>query len=143
MAICGMFFPMTRIITGPLGEFVQLFPWAVLFALVASIFYASWVTPYLSFRFIRERKPEEMNLVERVQTKFFTWLQNAYRHMLQRCFDHPVIAWTMLGGATLVGVILLLHLNLQLLPKAEREFFAVEIHLRDGATLEESAQSFL
>ena len=139
MAICGMFFPMTRIITGPLGEFVQLFPWAVLFALVASIFYASWVTPYLSYRFIRERKPEEMNLVERVQTKFFTWLQNAYRHMLQRCFDHPIIAWSLLGGATLVGVILLLHLNLQLLPKAEREFFAVEIHLRDGATLEESA----
>ena len=139
MAICGMFFPMTRIITGPLGEFVQLFPWAVLFALVASIFYASWVTPFLSFRFIRERKPEEMNLVERVQTKFFTWLQSAYRHMLQRCFDHPVIAWCLLGGATLVGVILLMHLNLQLLPKAEREFFAVEIHLRDGATLEESA----
>ncbi len=139
MAICGMFFPMTRIITGPLGEFVQLFPWAVLFALVASIFYASWVTPFLSFRFIRERKPEEMNLVERVQTRFFTWLQGAYRHILQRCFDHPVIAWCLLGGATLVGVILLMHLNLQLLPKAEREFFAVEIHLRDGATLEESA----
>ena len=139
MAICGMFFPMTRIITGPLGEFVQLFPWAVLFALVASIFYASWVTPFLSFRFIRERKPEEMNLVERVQTKFFTWLQNAYRHILQRCFDHPIIAWCLLGGATLVGVVLLMHLNLQLLPKAEREFFAVEIHLRDGASLEESA----
>ena len=140
MAICGMFFPMTRIITGPLGEFVQLFPWAVLFALVASIFYASWVTPFLSFRFIRERKREEMNLVERVQTKFFTWLQSAYRRMLQRCFDHPVIAWCLLGGATLVGIILLAHLNLQLLPKAEREFFAVEIHLRDGATLEESAE---
>ncbi len=138
MAICGMFFPMTRIITGPLGEFVQLFPWAVLFALVASIFYASWITPFLSFRFIRERKPEEMNLVERVQTKFFTWLQGAYRHMLQRCFDHPVIAWCLLGGATLIGVVLLMNLNLQLLPKAEREFFAVEIHLRDGATLEES-----
>lgn len=140
MAICGMFFPMTRIITGPLGEFVQLFPWAVLFALVASIFYASWVTPFLSFRFIRERKPEEMNLVERVQTRFFTWLQNAYRNVLQGCFDHPVIAWSMLGAATLIGVVLLMHLNLQLLPKAEREFFAVEIHLREGATLEESAE---
>ncbi|MBQ7259444.1 MAG: efflux RND transporter permease subunit [Paludibacteraceae bacterium] len=140
MAICGMFFPMTRIITGPLGEFVQLFPWAVLFALVASIFYASWVTPFLSFRFIRERKPEEMNLVERVQTRFFTWLQNAYRNILQRCFDHPVIAWSMLGAATLIGVVLLMHLNLQLLPKAEREFFAVEIHLRDGATVQESAE---
>ena len=139
MAICGMFFPMTRIITGPLGEFVQLFPWTVLFALVASIFYASWVTPYLSYRFIRERKPEEVNLVERVQMKFFTWLQNAYRKVLQTSFDHPVIAWSLLGGATLIGVLLLMHLNLQLLPKAEREFFAVEIHLNEGATLDETA----
>ena len=139
MAICGMFFPMTRIITGPLGEFVQLFPWAVLFALVASIFYATWVTPYLSFRFIRIRKAEEMNLVERIQMKFFTWLQNTYKRGLTACFNHPLIAWILLGGATLLGVVLLFQCNLQLLPKAEREFFAVEIHLRDGATLEESA----
>ena len=139
MAICGMFFPMTRIITGPLGEFVQLFPWAVLFALVASIFYATWVTPYLAFRYIRVRKPEEMNLVERIQTKFFTWLQNQYKRMLTACFERPVIAWSLLGGATLIGIVLLFNLNLQLLPKAEREFFAVEIHLRDGASVEESA----
>ena len=31
------------------------------------------------------------------------------------------------------------RLNLQLLPKAEREFFAVEIHLREGSTPEQSA----
>ncbi|MBO4250026.1 MAG: efflux RND transporter permease subunit [Paludibacteraceae bacterium] len=139
MAISGMFFPMTRIITGPLGEFVQLFPWAVLFALVASIFYATWVTPYLAFRYVHERKPEEMNAVERVQTKFFTWLQNAYKRALQVCFDRPYIVWCLLGGTTLIGVVLLMHLNLQLLPKAEREFFAVEIHVRDGAPLEETA----
>ncbi len=138
-AICGMFFPMTRIITGPLGEFVQLFPWAVLFALVASIFYASWVTPYLSFRFIKLSHESEMNVVERVQTKFFTWLQNAYKNLLQRCFERPVIVWTMLIGSLGIGVFLLTRLNLQLLPKAEREFFAVEIHLRDGADVNESA----
>ncbi len=139
MAISGMFFPMTRIITGPLGEFVQLFPWAVLFALVASIFYASWVTPYLAFRFVRERKPEEMNLVERVQTRFFTWLQNAYKRALKACFDHPAMVWSMLIAVIIIGVVLLSNLNLQLLPKAEREFFAVEIHLREGATEKESA----
>jgi len=139
MAICGMFFPMTRIITGPLGEFVQLFPWAVLFALVASIFYATWVTPYLAFRHIRIRKPEEYNLVERVQTRFFTWLQNTYKRALGACFAHPVLVWVLLGGATGIGILLLFNRNLQLLPKAEREFFAVEIHLRGGATVEESA----
>ena len=140
IAICGMFFPMTRIITGPLGEFVQLFPWAVLYALVSSIFYATWVTPFLSFRFIRECQRTELNLVERVQNRFFIWLQSAYRKGLKVCFDHPVIVWTMLIVATLTGVLLLLFsLNLQLLPKAEREFFAVEIHLNEGATPEESA----
>lgn len=140
MAICGMFFPMTRIITGPLGEFVQLFPWAVLYALVASIFYATWVTPYLSFRFIRQRRSDELNLVERVQSRFFAWLQDAYKRALRVCFDRPVIVWLMLAGATLTGILLLLfRLNLQLLPKAEREFFAVEIHLNDGTTPAESA----
>ena len=140
IALCGMFFPMTRIITGPLGEFVQLFPWAVLYALVSSIFYATWITPFLSFRFIRERQKTDLNLVERVQNRFFTWLQSAYRKGLKVCFDHPVIVWTMLIVATLTGVLLLLFsLNLQLLPKAEREFFAVEIHLNEGATPEESA----
>lgn len=140
MAISGMFFPMTRIITGPLGEFVQLFPWAVLFALVASIFYASWVIPYLSYRFVRLRKEEELNPVERVQNRFFMWLQETYKKILTRCFDRPAIVWSLLAGTTVIGMVLLLHLNLQLLPKAEREFFAVEIHLRDGASLAESAQ---
>ena len=139
MAICGMFFPMTRIITGPLGEFVQLFPWAVLYALVASIFYATWVTPFLSFRYIRLRKADELNFVERIQNRFFAWLQAAYKKGLTACFDHPFIVWLLLGGATTIGIVLLFNRNLQLLPKAEREFFAVEIHLRDGATVEESA----
>lgn len=139
MAICGMFFPMTRIITGPLGEFVQFFPWAVLYALVASIFYATWVTPYLSFRYIRSRKANELNLVERIQNRFFTWLQETYRKILTACFNHPILVWILLLAVTAVGGVLLANRNLQLLPKAEREFFAVEIHLRDGATVEESA----
>ena len=138
-AICGMFFPMTRIITGPLGEFVQLFPWAVLFALGASIFYASWVTPYLSYRFVKLRNEDEWTAFERLQNKFFARLQEAYKQLLQRCFDKPWIPWTMLALAIGIGLFLMTRLNLQLLPKAEREFFAVEIHLREGATLEQSA----
>lgn len=139
MAISGMFFPMTRIITGPLGEFVQLFPFAVLFALTASIFYATWVTPYMAFRFIKQRTESEWNAFERAQNRFFTWLQNGYKKILRRCFERPVIVWALLIGTTCVGIFLLTRLNLQLLPKAEREFFAVEIHLRDGAGVEESA----
>lgn len=140
-SISGMFFPMTHIIEGPLGDFVQLFPWAILFALTASIFYATWVTPYMATRFIRRRKAEEMGWFERKQNKFFTTLQNGYQKLLNACFRHPWVSYIVLFICLATGVFLMVtQLNLQLLPKAERECFAVEIHLREGSSVEETAQ---
>lgn len=140
-SISGMFFPMTHIIEGPLGDFVQLFPWAILFALTASIFYATWVTPYMATRFIRRRKAEEMGWFERRQNKFFTALQNGYQTLLNACFRHPWVSYIVLIICLATGVILMItQLNLQLLPKAERECFAVEIHLREGSSVQETAQ---
>ncbi|MGN1247719.1 MAG: efflux RND transporter permease subunit, partial [Paludibacteraceae bacterium] len=138
-SISGMFFPMTKIITGPLGEFIQLFPFAVMFALVASIFYATWVTPYMATRFVRRTRPEEMNWFERGQNKFFGWLQRGYERLLRRCFDRPWMVYLLLIGSLGLGIFLLTRLNIQLLPKAERECFAVEIHLREGSSVEETA----
>ena len=138
-AISGMFFPMTRIITGPLGEFVQLFPWAVAFALIASIFYAVWVIPYLCIARIRKRDESEQNWFERRQNRFFAALQRLYQTLLGSCFRHP---WLTLGtafAALALGLALFLNLNIQMLPKAERECFAVEIHLPAGSSIEETA----
>ncbi|MGM9809593.1 MAG: efflux RND transporter permease subunit, partial [Paludibacteraceae bacterium] len=138
-SISGMFFPMTKIITGPLGEFIQLFPFAVMFALVASIFYATWVTPYMATRFVRRTRPEEKNWFERGQNKFFGWLQRGYERLLRRCFERPWMVYLLLIGSLGLGIFLLTRLNIQLLPKAERECFAVEIHLREGSSVEETA----
>lgn len=137
-AIAGMFFPMTKIIDGPFGEFVQLFPFAVAFALGASIFYAAWVTPYLSTQIIR-RRGESLSAFERGQERFFTALQNGYNRLLSFCFHKRLFTYLMLVAALGAGVFFLFQLNLQLLPKAERELFAVEIHLEEGATVNETA----
>ena len=137
-AIAGMFFPMTKIITGPLGEFVQLFPFAVLFALGASIFYAAWMTPYLSTQFIRLRG-ESTTRFEKVQELFFTWLQRSYDRLLSFCFRCRWFTYGLLIAALGSGVFFLTRLNLQLLPKAEREMFAVEIHLAQGSTVDQTA----
>ena len=137
-AIAGMFFPMTKIITGPLGEFVQLFPFAVLFALGASIFYAAWMTPYLSTQFIR-RRGESTTRFEKVQELFFTWLQRSYDRLLSFCFRRRWFTYGLLIAALGSGVFFLTRLHLQLLPKAEREMFAVEIHLAQGATVDQTA----
>ena len=138
-AISGMFFPMTKIIDGPLGEFLHLFPFAVLYALGASIFYAAWVTPYLSTQFIL-RRGEKTNAFERVQERFFARLQQAYKRLLTFCFRYRWFTYAMLVLALGSGVYFLTRCNLQLLPKAERELFAVEIHLAQGATVSETAQ---
>ena len=136
LAISGMFFPMTRIITGPLGDFVQLFPWTVLFALVCSIFYAVWIIPYLSTVFIkRVKEGEEPNRFEAAQNRFFKKLQNQYDKVLTHCFRHPVIVLGLGVGAVTLGGFLFTRLQIQMLPKADRNCFAVEMHLADGSTL--------
>lgn len=139
LAISGMFFPMTRIITGPLGDFVQLFPWTVLFALVCSIFYAVWVIPYLSTVFIKRNKDGiAPTRFETAQNRFFILLQNFYEKVLTRCFRHPVVVICTALGAVALGAFLFTRLQIQMLPKADRNCFAVEMHLAEGSTLEQT-----
>ena len=138
-AISGMFFPMTKIINGPLGDFIQLFPYAVLFALTASIFYAAWATPYMATRFIRRQRTKNLRGFERLQHLFFSKLQRWYQRILTLCFQHAWIPFTALGICLSIGILLLTQHNLQLLPKAERECFAVEIHLENNASIEQTA----
>lgn len=139
-AISGMFFPMTRIITGPLGDFVQLFPFAVLFALTASIFYATWATPYMAARYVKRANTAQLSKFEKAQNKFFDKLQSNYHQLLSICFKQPKVAYLLLVIAMGIGIFLLTRSNLQLLPKAERECFAVEIHVQHNADINETAQ---
>ena len=139
LAISGMFFPMTRIITGPLGDFVQLFPWTVLFALVCSIFYAVWIIPYLSTVFIKRNKDGiAPNRFEAAQNRFFVLLQNLYDKVLAHCFHHPAIVICLAVSAVSLGVFLFTRLQIQMLPKADRNCFAVEMHIAEGSTLEQT-----
>lgn len=141
LAISGMFFPMTKIIKGPLGDFVQLFPWTITFALVASIFYAVWVIPFLSTQFIKRRLPDQqIGKFEKMQNKFFDLLQGTYNKILRRCFKYPALTVLTSVGAVFLGVFLFLNLDVQMLPKADRNSFAVEIHLAEGSSLAQTAE---
>ncbi len=139
LAISGMFFPMTHIITGPLGDFVQLFPWTVAFALVCSIFYAVWVIPYLSTVFIKMNKDGKApNRFEEAQNRFFLFLQDFYEKVLTHCFRHPATVILLAFGAITLGGFLFTRLQIQMLPKADRNCFAVEMHLAEGSTLHQT-----
>ena len=108
-------------------------------ALTCSIFYATWIIPYMATVMIKPRpRDAKPTRVERIQSKFFEGLQKGYQHLLDFCFRHP---WITIGsgvGAVALGVLLFTMLDLQLMPKAERDCFAVEIHLTQGSSLSQT-----
>ncbi len=136
-AIATMFFPMTRIITGPLGDFVQLFPWTVAFSLMASLAYAMLVIPALEIHFIKpETDRPKRNAFIRAQMRFFGFLQGLYDKLQNHCFRHPHFTIALGIGSIVLGILMFLALNVQMMPNAERDCFAVEIRLPEGSSLE-------
>lgn len=137
-AISLMFFPMIGIITGYLGDFVQLFPWVIAIALMTSLAYAAFVVPSLETRFITDARPSRDNIITRTQNKFFNRMQNAYDKAEDFCFRFPKL--TILSGvaAIALGLLMFGHLNVQMMPMADRDFFAVEVNLGSDAGLQET-----
>ena len=138
-SISGMFFPMLGLMTGTLADFIKLFPWAIFIALTCSILYAVWIIPFMASRFIR-RKPADAQptFIERTQDKFFGALQTGYQKLLDLCFRHP---WWTIGlslGSVVLGAYIFTLLDIQLMPKADRDSFAVEIHLTEGSSIDQT-----
>lgn len=134
-AISAMFFPIKGIISGYLGYFVKYFPWVIAISLAMSLIYAVLVVPSLEVKFIGSSRTGTTSKFGRIQNKFFDALQFYYEKMQAVCFKHP--KFTLLGGllAVILGVIMFLQLNIQMMPMAARDFFAVEVNLDENTHL--------
>lgn len=134
-AISVMFFPAKVLITGYLGDFVTNFPWVVAIALGASLAYAVLVVPSLEVRYIKSRSAGE-GWFAKGQSFFFNGMQKGYEKLESLCFRHPKL--TILTGVVAVGlgVLMFFNVNIQMMPKAARECFVVEIYLESGSGIE-------
>ncbi|MGN1212029.1 MAG: efflux RND transporter permease subunit [Candidatus Cryptobacteroides sp.] len=139
-SISLMFFPMLGIITGYLGDFVQTFPWVVLISLTASLVYAVTVIPSLEVKYIGQKATEKTGWFRKVQNVFFNALQNGYEKLEAVCFRHPML--TVAAGlvAIVLGGLMFSRLNVQLMPMAPRDCFAVEIYLDAGEGLDDTRE---
>lgn len=137
LSISLMFYPMLKAITGYLGSFVKMFPVVVSIALAMSLFYAVWVVPALELKFIHSAEDKE-TVISRIQNKFFSILQKGYDAAQNFCFKLPKL--TLLAGIIIVaaGVYLFSKLSIQMIPKSDRDFFALEIGLDSNAGLEDT-----
>ena len=138
-AICAMFFPMTHIITGYLGDFVKLFPYVILISLMMSLFYAVSVVPSLEIKFIKSHQEEgEKGPVARVQERFFNAIQRVYEKAQGWCFRHPAL--TLTGGlvAVALGLLMFSRINIQMMPMAARDFFVIEMEVENNASIDKT-----
>lgn len=139
-AISLMFFPIKGIITGYLGDFVSNFPWVVAFALMTSLVYAIFVVPGMEVSFIKSTAPQKESVVTRIQNKFFAFIQRIYNKAQDWCFRKPKLTLLLAVCTVGLGVFLFTQVNVQMMPMADRDFFAVEVSLDSDADLNETME---
>lgn len=137
-AISVMTFPAKVLITGYLGDFVTTFPWVIAISLGASLAYAVFVVPSLEVRFIGSAKSQDKGILARGQAKFFTAMQKGYETMEASCFRHPKLTIFAGVAAIALGVLMFSQTNVQMMPKAARDCFVVEIYLESGSGLDKT-----
>ncbi len=144
LSICAIFFPYLFTMHGPLGDFVKFFPTTITISLTISLALAMLLTPWLEIKMLKvdpatHRVRQRKWFFSRWQTGFFKALQNGYEKLLHWCFAHPKTTLAAGVANIVVAVVVFLNMPLQLMPKAERDSFAVEIYLPNGSTLEQTA----
>ncbi len=139
-AISAMFFPMTGIVTGYLGDFIATFPWVIAFSLMTSLAYAMLVVPSLETRFITSPKSSGDNFLTRAQNRMFTSLQKGYDFLQGKCFRHPALTIFSGVAAIALGLLMFSQMNIQLMPMAARPVFAVEVCLDPSSGIDRTAE---
>ena len=140
-SIAMMFFPALELMkNNMMGDFVGLFPWTITIALACSFLYAVLVIPFLSSHLIKKTADKSPSLISRIQNSFFDWIQNRYAKLLTFCFKHKALTIASGVMCVLIGIFLFTQVNIQVLPKAERDCLAVELHLSANSSIEKTGK---
>ncbi len=136
-AIGFMLFPLLKTMSGYMGAFVKSFPWIILISLTASLVYALTIVPPLEIRYIKTYESGNGGFA-RMQGKFFKVLQDGYEWLEKHCFNHPYFSMAIGAVVIVAGGLMFTKLNVQMLPMAERDCFAVEIFLDSNSGIDDT-----
>lgn len=135
LCICIIFFPLLVTMTGQFRDFLNDFPWTVTISLMVSLVLAMVFIPFLEYVLIKKglkkREPERAR-----RHTMLDVVQRWYGHALDWTFRWPKL--TVFGGVMTVVLagFILLGLKVRMMPFVDRDQFAVEIFLPQGAALE-------
>jgi len=141
LAISVTFFPLLFTLKGTFKDFIVWFPLGISVVLGVSLLVAVLVVPWMQYAFIKKglHSNEPTGKQSGRRRSFLDIAQGAYDHLITTCFAHPF--WVLSVGAIgiVLGAWLFSKVPQQLMPRAERNQFAVEIYLPTGTAIEQTA----
>lgn len=139
LAISITFFPLLLTMKGMMKDFVKWFPLGISVVLGASLLVAVLVVPWMQYTFIRKGLKKDDNDNSKQKRSFLDIIQAYYDRLIERCFAHPFVTLAVGVLSVVVGGLLFASMPQKLMPRAERNQFAVEIYLPQGTSIERTA----
>ncbi|MEO5582961.1 MAG: efflux RND transporter permease subunit, partial [Saprospiraceae bacterium] len=117
------------------GEFIRSLPMAVLLTIIASLFVALTIIPFLSSLLLLKHERAEGNFFMRAFKKY---INDPYAHVLQWALRHPV--WTIIGTIIifLSSLMIVPRIGFSLFPKSDKPMFVVNVKAASGSSIDET-----
>lgn len=125
--------------SGTSRDFLTHFPWTLTISLGMSLILAMIFIPFVQYLIIKPSKIQELADNKKQGFDILRWTQQGYERVLSWVFAHP---WLSLGGAAMSVLLSILGigtLEVRMMPKAERDQFAIEVYMPTGSTLKRTS----
>ena len=145
LVISITFFPLIFTTDQVIHDFLQWFPYSISIVLTVSLIVAIFFVPILQYRFIRqglhdsEVRGEKLEVRGEKKTSMLDRLQKTYDRLIEACFRHQKITMAIGLASIVVGGMLMTLIPQRLMPRAERNQFAVDVILPSGTDLHHTA----
>jgi multidrug efflux pump subunit AcrB len=139
LCICIIFFPLLFIMKGLFLDFLRNFPWTLTISLMTSLIVAMIFIPFLEYILIKTGLKARQKNKKKKTFNTLNFLQQIYNKTLDLTFRYPY--YTILTGicTIIVSVVIMSNISVRMMPFADRDQFAVEIYLPQGASLQATA----
>ena len=138
LVISITFFPLIFTTDQVIHDFLQWFPYSISIVLTVSLLVAIFFVPILQYRFIRHglHEGEKVRKSEgEKKTSMLDRLQKGYDRVIEACFRHKKMTMTVGLASIVAGGLLMTLIPQRLMPRAERNQFAVDVILPSGTDL--------
>ncbi len=137
-AIIAAFFPLMLFLTGMASDFVGTFPLTIGIALGVSLIVSMLLVPFMCFTFIKTGLHKKAENKEKKRKSFLDRVQHWYDSGLEWAFKNPRLTIILGIVSIAIGAFLFSRLDIMMFPAMDRDQFAVEVYLPEGASLNET-----